>query len=234
MLSASAPSPTPALHAYVGTYAPRGGGLHALTLAAVPPALAGLPRVADEHSPTWLCVDAARQRLHAVHELYRRPSDGHGRLSSFEILPDGGLRLLGSVDSGGCRPVHLSLHPGGRHAFVAHHDSASVAVLAVEPDGRLGAVLDVRHSAEAFAAGEAALGPAQAERAPPGSFACSGHDAPHAHMALPDPRGDIVLSTDLGLDALIAWRFDAVSGRLLSPRRVQLSPGAGPRHLVFH
>ncbi|HSW09208.1 lactonase family protein, partial [Aquabacterium sp.] len=47
-------------------------------------------------------------------------------------------------------------------------------------------------------------------------------------------RGDIVLSTDLGLDALIAWRFDAVSGRLLSPRRVQLSPGAGPRHLVFH
>jgi len=70
--------------------------------------------------------------------------------------------------------------------------------------------------------------------APQGSFAGSGHDAAHAHCALPDPSGHHVLCTDLGLDLLVAWRFDAARGRLEAPQAVAMTPGAGPRHIVFH
>jgi 6-phosphogluconolactonase len=223
------------LNAYVGTYAPNGGGIHAFALegAGGAPPLTAEPWVADGHSPSWLTVNAAGTRLHAVHELFRAPGSGEGRISSFGLGADGRPRCLGCVPSGGRRPVHLALHPGGRHAFVAHYDSADIAVLAVDEDGRLGTLLDRRAHLEAFEHG-AEPGPARAARAPRGSFANSGHDAPHAHMALPDPSGRWLLSTDVGLDAVIVWRFDATRGRLESPRVARTSPGAGPRHLVFH
>jgi len=223
------------LTAFVGTYAPNGGGIHAFALADDgPPPLADTVLVPAVDSPTWLTIDATGTRLYAVHELHRAAGSGHGQISTFEIGAGGTLRRLGSVGSGGRRPVHLSLHPGGRHAFVAHYDSGDISVLAVEADGRLGALLDRRANAEAFAPGTAEPGPARAALAPRGSFAASGHDASHAHMALPDPSGDFVLATDLGLDAVIVWRFDAVRGRLERPHVLHTSAGGGPRHLVFH
>nr|WP_246312157.1 lactonase family protein [Aquabacterium terrae] len=221
--------------AYVGTYAPNGGGIHAFGFepGAPPPPLAGEARVADGDSPSWLTANAAGTRLYAVHELHRAPGSGEGRISSYEIGAGGRLRRLGCTSSGGVRPVHLSLHPGGRHAFVAHYDSGDVAVLGVDGDGCIGPLLERRALAEACG-NDARPGPAQAARAPRGSFACSGHDAPHAHIAVPDPSGRFLLCTDLGLDVLVAWRFDAGRGRLEAPRAVRTSSGAGPRHLVFH
>jgi len=124
----------------------------------------------------------------------------------------------------------MSLHPGGRHAFVAHYGSAEVTAMSLAVDGRVGEVLCTRQAAETGAA----LGPARASQGPAGSYANSGHDAPHAHMAQCDPSGRFVLVTDLGLDCIVAWRFDAASGGLSAPLRWQASPGAGPRHLVFH
>lgn len=222
------------LTAYIGSYSPNGGGIHGFVFEpGAPPALAGKPWVAEGDSPSWLVIDASGARLYAVHELHRAPGSGQGRISSHAIEPGGRLRPLGSTLTGGARPVHLSLHPDGRHAFVAHHDSADVSVLAIDADGRIGALLDRRAPAEACGPAPRP-GPPRAKRAPRGSFACSGHDAPHAHAAVPDPRGDYLLCADLGLDRLVAWRFDARHGRLEAPRVMSTSPGAGPRHLVFH
>ncbi|WP_284615533.1 lactonase family protein [Aquabacterium humicola] len=225
------------LTAYIGSYAPNGGGIHGVHIeAGSPPLLAGEAWIADGDSPSWLTVNAAGTHLYAVHELHRAPGNaegrGEGRLSSYD-LSSGRPRLLGRTGSGGVRPVHLGLHPEGRHAFVAHYDSGDVCVLAIDDDGCLGPVLDRRALADACGP-QARPGAAQAEQAPPGSFACSGHEASHAHMALPAPGGRFVLCTDLGLDRLVVFRFDAGRGRLLEPRVMPTSPGAGPRHLVFH
>lgn len=221
------------LTAYIGSYAPNGGGIHGLHFQpGAPPMLAGEPWVADADSPSWLTVNAAGDRLYAVHELHRASGHGEGRLSSYAIGGGQPPRLLASVRSGGVRPVHLSLHPGDRHAFVAHYDSGDVSVLGIDGDGRLGPLLDSQRLADALPG--ARPGPARAADAAPGSFASSGHDAPHAHAAVPDPSGRFVLCTDLGLDAVIAWRFDAGRGRLDEPRVLHGSRGAGPRHLVFH
>ena len=68
----------------------------------------------------------------------------------------------------------------------------------------------------------ATIGPARAASAPPGSFAISGHERPHAHMIESDPAGRFVLASDLGRDRIFIWKFDASQG----PARGQ-RPAAG-------
>ncbi len=96
-------------------------------------------------------------------------------------------------------------------------------------DGGLGAATDVKHD-------EGAVGPANAASAPVGSFAISGHDRTHAHMIHADPSGRFVLSSDLGMDRILVWKFDAEAGKLTpnDPPSVAVPPGDGPRHFVFH
>jgi len=51
-----------------------------------------------------------------------------------------------------------------------------------------------------------------------------------------DPAGQFVLASDLGLDRIYIWKFDASRGRLVDsdPPFVALPPGDGPRHFAFH
>ncbi|HXX93155.1 MAG TPA: lactonase family protein, partial [Planctomycetota bacterium] len=126
-------------------------------------------------------------------------------------------------------PTYLSLHPGGKHLLVANYFGGSVAVLPLLADGRLGEPTDVKND-------PGPIGPPRATHAPPGSFAWSGHDRTHAHMIQADPSGRYVLHTDLGMDRIFVWKFDAERGVLLphDPPSVSLPPGDGPRHFQFH
>ena len=81
------------------------------------------------------------------------------------------------------------------------------------------------------------IGALHATDAPRGSFAISGHDAPHAHMIAADPKNRFVLATDLGQDRIYVYRFDSATGRLTPPDGapfVSLPSGDGPRHFAFH
>lgn len=214
--------------AYVGTYPPRGQGLHRFRLDPASGALRPLGITASGDSPTWLALSADGRRLYTANE-------GAGSVSAYAVDPcDGALHGLNSVSSGGLLPVHLSLHPGGRHLFVANYGSGSVAVLPVLDDGRLAPPCDLQQDRLALGAAGPPWGARVAAHAPPGSFAISGHDEPHAHMVQSDPQGRFVLANDLGLDCTLAWRFDAAAGRLHEPRSVAASPGAGPRHFAWH
>ena len=123
--------------------------------------------------------------------------------------------------SGGAGPCHLSVHPSGKYAFTANYAGGTVAVIPIRANGELGPPTDVKRDSEQ-------TGSLHAASAPPGSFATSGHDRPHAHMIQSDPAGNFVLVNDLGLDLTIIWSFDGVNGKLLSPRTVPSSAGAGP------
>ncbi|OYW24994.1 MAG: hypothetical protein B7Z55_00625, partial [Planctomycetales bacterium 12-60-4] len=154
----------------------------------------------------------------------------NGTVSAFEInRANGQLTLLNTVSSGGAGPTYVSIHPSGRFLFVANYFGGSVSVLPIQADGRLGEATDVKND-------EGKIGPTQAEHAPPGSFAFSGHDRTHAHMIESDPSGRFVLHVDLGLDKIFVWKFDDQTGKL-SPsdhHTVSLPPGDGPRHFSFH
>jgi 6-phosphogluconolactonase (cycloisomerase 2 family) len=153
-----------------------------------------------------------------------------GSISAFAIDPaNGGLTLLNTVSSGGAGPTHISIHPSLRFVLVANYFGGSVAVLPILPDGGLGPATDVKKNA-------GPVGPRKATNAPAGSFAISGHDAPHAHMIQADASGRFVLSTDLGLDQILVWKFDDRAGALTpnDPAVIPLPAGDGARHFAFH
>jgi 6-phosphogluconolactonase (cycloisomerase 2 family) len=112
---------------------------------------------------------------------------------------------------------------------VANYAGGTVAVLPVKSSGEVGNATDVKTDT-------GQVGGEHAASAPSGSFAISGHDRPHAHMVHSDPSGRFVISTDLALDKIFVWKFDANTGRLSpgpSPS-ISLPSGDGPRHFAFH
>lgn len=180
----------------------------------------------DDSNPSWLALNKSKTRLYAANEL----PNFSASVSAFSVgRSSGHLTLLNSVSSEGAGPAHCSVHPSGKFVLVANYAGGTIAVLPVDSDGKLGPATDVK-------ADQGPVGSARATSAPPGSFAISGHERAHAHMIESDPSGRFVLSTDLALDRIYVWKFDAGSGKLSpnDPPFVSLPSGDGPRHFVFH
>src|SRR5213593_1615064 len=127
-------------------------------------------------SPSCLVVNAAGSHLYSANETDRVGDSKEGTVSAFAVnRTDGQLKLLNTVRSGGAGPTYVSIHPSGRFVLVANYFGGSVAVLPIQPDGRLGAATDIKQDS-------GTVGPTKATNAPPGSFAFSGHDRTHAHQ----------------------------------------------------
>jgi 6-phosphogluconolactonase len=221
--------------AYVGTYSSGGnaGGGRGIHVFEVDPATGALRErdpVVTTASPSALAFHPARPFLYAANEVSNFQGGATGSVSAYAVeRTTGRLTFVNAVSSEGAGATHLSVHPSGRHVLVANYGGGSVAVLPVGADGALGPATDVKRH-------EGTVGPTRATNAPPGSFAISGHNAPHAHMIQADPAGRFVLATDLGLDRIFIWRFDDTAGLLVpaEPASVALPPGDGPRHFAFH
>jgi 6-phosphogluconolactonase (cycloisomerase 2 family) len=216
--------------AYVGTYSTgadnHGEGIYRFRVNMRTGELTDRKLAAKTTNPTWIAIGDSKKYLYAINEV----SDfagGNGSVSAFAIEPDGDLRLLNTVSSAGAGPAHMSLDKTGKFAFVANYIGGSIAVLPVHADGTLGGAVDVHRDLNM-------VGPARPADAPPGSFAVSGHDAPHAHMIAADPANNFVLSTDLGQDRLYSYALDASTGKLSSRGVLTLLGGVGPRHFAFH
>jgi mannose-6-phosphate isomerase-like protein (cupin superfamily) len=59
---------------------------------------------------------------------------------------------------------------------------------------------------------------------------------PHAHSIVLDAANRFALAADLGIDKVMAYRFDSEHGKLLpnDPPFARCEPGSGPRHIAFH
>jgi 6-phosphogluconolactonase len=227
------------MKAYVGSYSSphgpegskgRGDGIYLFEMDPATGVLTRRQVFSDGSNPSWLALHPTKRFLYAANEVADYGPHRSGSVTAFSIhLLSGELTQLNTVSSQGAGPAHLSVHPSGKYVFVANYAGGTFAVLPVLADGRLGESVDVQREG-----GRA--GPARATNAPPGSFAISGHDAPHAHMIEPDPSGKYVLGCDLGLDLIRIWRFDSPTGRLIPADvpSIAVSPGDGPRHIVFH
>ncbi|MFN7998279.1 MAG: lactonase family protein [Bryobacteraceae bacterium] len=236
---ALSPAASSSTLAYVGTYSSpqgpegskgRGKGIYIFQ---VNPATGALtPREVCENAmnPSWLAFDASKTHLYSGNETPTYEGKPSGSVSAYSVdRAIGHLTLLNTVSSEGAGPAHISVHPSGRYILAANYYGGTISVIPIKPDGSVGAATDMKRDS-------GALGPTQATSAPPGSFAISGHDSPHAHMIQADPSGRFVLAADLALDRILIWRFDADHGTLSpnDPPSVSLPPGDGPRHFVFH
>jgi 6-phosphogluconolactonase (cycloisomerase 2 family) len=222
--------------AYVGSYTSaasawsNGDGIYLFEMDVLSGGLSHRRLVAKTPNPSWIAIHPSGKYLYSVNEIDSFHGDS-GSVSAFAIEAETGeLTALNTISSEGSAPAYLSIDASGRFAFVANYGGGSIAVLPILPGGMLGSAIDVHRE-------KGAAGIAQPADGPPGSFAISGHDAPHAHMIAPDPEGKFVLSTDLGQDRIYVYRFDPGSGKL-SPLAtgpfLSLSSGDGPRHFAFH
>jgi 6-phosphogluconolactonase len=210
--------------AYVGTYT-RGAsqGIYLFRLEVDNPEvsqnvlLVPLGLAAEAENPSFLEIDAQRRLVFAVNEVEEFAGQPSGAVSAFASDPTTGrLELINQRASGGAGPCHLALDQTGRYVLVANYGGGSAAVLPVAPDGRLGEATDfVQHAGSS-------VDPQRQE-------------GPHAHCVTVSPDNRFVFVCDLGLDKVMAYRFNAEEGKLApsDPPFATVAPGAGPRHMAF-
>lgn len=215
--------------AYVGAYTDRGKGIHmfdvgddgSLNATGI---LTGLP------SPSSIAIAPNKKFMYAVNEISNYNGTTNGSVTAISIAADGSLKIVNVANSMGGGPAHVSVDPSGKWVFAANYGGGSVSVLPIAADGSVGDATDTQLLPRGT------YGQQPAVEAPPGSFANSGHDAPHAHQAQTDPAGNFLLVSDLATDRVYSFKFDKVAGKLTPAAQpfVQASAGAGPRHFDFH
>lgn len=196
----------------------KGKGIYALRLDPASGELEPVGVTAQVANPSYLAFDGARRFLFAVNELKSYQNKPTGTVSAFAIDPrTGALEFLNRQPTHGTDPCHVAVGPKGRHLFVANFMSGSVCVLPVHDDGSLGEACDfIQHQGSG-------IDPAR-------------QAGPHAHSVTLDRANRFAFVPDLGLDRLMAYRFEPKRG-MLEPNHIpwlKMKPGAGPRHVAFH
>jgi 6-phosphogluconolactonase len=212
------PAPT---FVYVGTYTnEKSKGIYLFRLQSDDPQsvkLVPLGLAAETTSPSFLEIDLRRRLLFAVNEVGQFEGKPTGAVTAFAIDRETGkLTPLNQQSAMGAGPCHLVLDKQRRHLLVANYSGGSVCVLPVGTDGRLGAASDVvQHSGS--------------------SVNPDRQKGPHAHCVTMEPGHRFAFVCDLGLDKVMAYRFDASRGKLTphDPPFAAVKPGSGPRHMVF-
>ncbi len=204
------------MFAYVGSRTTRernarGNGLNVYEVDAETGIWRHRQNVADLVNPSFLAFGAAQRVLYTVH-------GDQSEISAFAIdTHNGHLRLLNQVGTGGKNPVHLAVDHSHRFVAVANYGSATVALLTLHSDGRLGELVDL-------VALPGQRGPHRVEQP---------HARPH-HLPF-DPAGRFLVVPDKGLDRIFTLRIDTERARLmLAEKSVQARETSGPRHVVFH
>jgi 6-phosphogluconolactonase len=182
---------------------------------------ASKPELAAEiTNPAFLAVHPNQRYLYVATEdpLSLGPDFDHeSYLSAFAIDPTTGkLHLLNTLPTGGTSTCYLSIDKTGHYVLMANFGSSSVTVLRIKDNGSLGEqTAFMKH-----------IG-----RGKDASFQSKAH--PHSIDVSPDNRFAIV--SDLGVDKIFIYRFDAATGALSpdNPPFVVAEPGTGPRHFVF-
>jgi 6-phosphogluconolactonase len=196
---------------YVGTYtAGKSEGIYIYRMDQATGALTRAGSVKSEN-PSFLAIDPAKRCLYAVNE---KPE---GSVSSFRIdARSGDLSFLNQQASQGADPCHLTVDNRGRSLLVANYTSGTLAVLPIERDGSLSAAIDVEQ--------HIGSGPREQQK------------GPHAHCIKLDRANRHAFATDLGIDKLMIYRFNALDGKLEPAKQPSafLHAGAGPRHFTIH
>ena len=154
-------------------------------------------------SPSWIARHPTLPVLYAVAEL------DEGRVHAWALEEGVPAASLGSGQTGGAEPAHLTVDPSGRFLVTANYSGGSVAVHQLGDDGRIGARTDlaqhVRHGEH----------PRQ--------------DGAHPHMIR--VVGDSLLVTDLGGDAIYRYQLTA-DGQLKLEDTITAPASTGPRHVL--
>jgi 6-phosphogluconolactonase (cycloisomerase 2 family) len=229
------------------------GGVRVFDVAA-DGSLALLSRAAPELSAGSLALSPDGSSLYCVDERRDSPRSGSagGGVASFAVDPVGGqLRGMHLTPSGGALPCHVGVSPSGDLVAVANHgsyefsvrsirrpasvavhrtfDAGVVALLPVESDGSLGAVIDIAVLDDRPPGTRA---PVLTD--PSGRFTGEFQASSHPHAAVFHPSEPVLVVPDKGTDTIWVFGLEPAGRRLSVLQRLGVERGVGPRHVRFH
>jgi len=204
---------------YVGTYTTNGSkGIYSYRFDSRSGQLTEMRLAAETENPSFLAIDPSQRFLYAVNEVQKYKNESSGGISAFAIdRATGKLSFLNEVASGGADPCYVALDKTGKYVLVANYTGGNVAVFPARADGALSErSAFVQHNGS---------GPNKERQ-----------EGPHAHWIETTRDNRFAIASDLGLDELVVYRFDASDGTLTAndPPFAKLEAGAGPRHVAFH
>lgn len=211
---------------YVGTYTNNGSkGIYAYRYDSETGKVSPIGLAAETENPSFLVADSSGSHLYAVNEAENYHGASSGGITAFAIdRASGKLKKLDEVASHGADPCFIALDRSGKYVLVANYTGGDVAVFPVLAGGGIGEATSVMQD-------EGALGPNKERQ-----------EQPHAHWIEPSVRDRFVYVSDLGLDRVLIYKFDANKGELSRGDSTgaskdffsaTLAPGTGPRHVAF-
>ncbi len=201
-------------------------------------------------NPSYLTLSPDGRFVYACTQSRTQAS---GSVTAYALVrPKGRLIFLNQRSSNGANPVYVSVHPDGRWLAVANYTGGNFSVYSIDlsgpapdPDGKLtesGGLVSRSH----LPAG--AISPANTVIFHHGrSIDTTRQTKPHIHSVLFSPDGHYLYVQDLGIDKVLIYPFSADKGFGPSaagaderqaysedrPDTMAVTPGSGPRHLVF-
>lgn len=168
-------------------------------------------------NPSFLAVSPGGQFVYAVKENAAAIGKG-GEVAAFLFNKETGtLTFINEQPSGGDHPCYVTVDKTGRWVVTGNYSSGNLTVLPVLANGSLGvAVTSIQHKG---------AGPNAARQ-----------KSPHVHATLFSADNRFLFVPDLGIDKIMIYAFDAVTGKLTAAKQpfAQSTGGAGPRHFCFH
>jgi len=208
-----------ALRVYIGTYTQGGSkGIYLGRLDVQSGKLSIEGLAAEAVNPSFLAIHPDGKHVYAVGEIANFEEEKTGAVTAFAIDAESGkLREINRQPSAGAGPCHLVVDPTGQNVLVANYGAGSVACLPLRKDGGL------QPASSAIQHEGSSVNPRRQK-------------GPHAHSINVGPQNGFAYAADLGLDAILIYRFDARKGLLspADPPQAKVAPGAGPRHFAFH
>ena len=148
------------------------------------------------------------------------------------------LEMVKEMPSGGADPCHLSLDGRENFLMAANYTSGSLAVFALDQQGHLQERCDFwQHTPRRTDKTQGQGNSQQSRKAKnpqenPFKVNPLRQEGPHVHFS--EEAGELLWSTDLGLDQVFGYQIDYEQKKLTDTGiRLQLPDGYGPRHLAF-
>jgi len=202
---------------YVGTYSQNNSkGIYVLKFDRKNLTTTTIQTVHDKESPTFLALHPNKQFLYAAYREGKDEKDETGTIVSYSIAPDTGkLTKINEVSSAGASPCHISVDPTGNVVFLSHYQGGNLSTFKIMETGGLSEVASfIQHTGKSVHANQ---------------------NKAHMHSMIASTDGKWVYASDLGIDQILKYKVNLEKGTVdENPVIFQTTPGAGPRHFVFH
>jgi 6-phosphogluconolactonase len=168
----------------------------------------------ETHNPSYLAITRDGQFIYAANE-----TKGNPEVSAFYFdRSNCGLTFINKQFSGGDSPCYVTVGANGKWLFVANYNGGNLSAFPINEDGSLNPYSQlIQHT----------------------GYSINTHrqTKPHVHSVMLTLDECFLCVTDLGIDKILFYKFNAASKQPLSKIARSFTdflPGSGPRHVIFH